>query len=381
VARYGFQHLSFQEFLAAEEIVKLGESSRLVETFGRPWWREPTLLALGMDDPRFQTALFAELVPSAQCDQHFDLALTCVREALAPCVTPFIDLLRDRAAPWQARYRCAMFLLEIGGAEAITALEAALDDPQPQVAAAVRDALTRLGRVLPAVAKAAEADIRVNAKDGTQLIRIPAGQFWMGSDDGAENERPRHRVVLDEFYIARHPVTNAQYAQFMKETGHKEPYYWDDKRFNQPNQPVVGVTWRDAMEYCQWAGLRLPTERQWEKAARGTDGRTWPWGNEPPDERRCNFSGNVGATTEVGSYPDGASPYGCQDMAGNVWEWCVSKWRDSYKGEPDDSIEGDALRVLRGGCWWDDANAVRCAFRGRSGPRDWLDLRGFRCVQ
>jgi len=381
VARYGFQHLSFQEFLAAEEIVKLGESSRLVETFGRPCWREPTLLALGMDDPRFQTALFAELVPSAQCDQHFDLALTCVREALAPCVTPFIDLLRDRAAPWQARYRCAMFLLEIGGAEAITALEAALDDPQPQVAAAVRDALTRLGRVLPAVAKAAEADIRVNAKDGTQLIRIPAGQFWMGSDDGAENERPRHRVVLDEFYIARHPVTNAQYAQFMKETGHKEPYYWDDKRFNQPNQPVVGVTWRDAMEYCQWAGLRLPTERQWEKAARGTDGRTWPWGNEPPDERRCNFSGNVGATTEVGSYPDGASPYGCQDMAGNVWEWCVSKWRDSYKGEPDDSIEGDALRVLRGGCWWDDANAVRCAFRGRSGPRDWLDLRGFRCVQ
>jgi formylglycine-generating enzyme required for sulfatase activity len=192
----------------------------------------------------------------------------CARR-LAPCVAPFVATLLDRSAPWQARHRCTLFLREIGGAEAIAALEAALDDPEPQVAAAARDALTRLGRVLPAVAKAADADIRVNAKDGTQLIRIPAGEFWMGSDDGPKEQRPRHRVHLDEFYIARHPVTNAQYAQFLKETGGDEPPWWDDKRFNQPNQPVVGVTWNDAMAYCKWAGLRLPTERQWEKAARG----------------------------------------------------------------------------------------------------------------
>jgi formylglycine-generating enzyme required for sulfatase activity len=235
--------------------------------------------------------------------------------------------------------------------------------------------------LLPAVAKAAEADIRVNAKDGTQLIRIPAGEFWMGSDDGPENARPRHRVHLDEFYIARHPVTNAQYAKFMKETGHAEPYFWDDKRFNQPNQPVVAVTWRDAMAYCEWAGLRLPTERQWEKAARGTDGRTWPWGNDPPDERRCNFNRNVGATTEVGSYPDGASPYGCQDMAGNVSEWCLTKWRDSYQDEPDDAVQGDAPRVLRGVSWWGNANAVRCVSRFWRFPRDRDHFWGFRCVQ
>jgi hypothetical protein len=250
VARYGFQHLSFQEFLAAEEIVKLGESERLVEPFGRPWWREPTLLAVGMDDPRFQTTLFEQLVPSEQVGQHLDLALACVREALAPCVAPFIATLRDRSAPWQARHRCTLFLREIGGAEAIAALEATLDDPEPQVVAAVRDALARLGQALPAEAAAGTDDIRIHAKDGTQLIRIPAGEFSMGSDDGPENARPRHWVHLGEFYIARHPVTNAQYAKFMKETAHREPYYWDDRRFNQPNQPVVGVNWRDALAYC-----------------------------------------------------------------------------------------------------------------------------------
>ena len=225
------------------------------------------------------------------------------------------------------------------------------------------------------------ADIRVNAKDGTQLIRIPAGEFWMGSDDGPQNERPRHRVHLDEFCIARHPVTNAQYAQFMKETGQRAPALWDDKRFNQPNQPVVDVMWHDAMTYCKWAGLRLPTERQWEKAARGDDGRTWPWGDDPPDERRCNFNKNVGATAEVGSYPDGASPYGCQDMAGNVWEWCVTKWRGSYEGKPDDAVEGNERRVLRGGAWWDDANTVRCVSRFWYDPWGGNHSRGFRCVQ
>jgi formylglycine-generating enzyme required for sulfatase activity len=188
-------------------------------------------------------------------------------------------------------------------------------------------------------------------------------------------------VYLDEFYIARHPITNAQYAQFMKEMGHQQPYYCGDKRFNQPNQPVVGVSWDDAMKYCEWAGLLLPTERQWEKAARGDDERLWPWGDDPPDERRCNFNQNVGATTEVGSYPDGASPYGCQDMAGNVLEWCLTKWRESYQEEPDDAVEGNAPRVLRGGSWWGYANAVRCVSRGRSDPGLWYDDGGFRCVQ
>ena len=189
-------------------------------------------------------------------------------------------------------------------------------------------------------------------------------------------------MSLDEYYIARTPITNAQYRRFIEATGHGAPSYWDDKRFNQPNQPVVGVSWYDAMAYCKWAGLRLPTEREWEKAARGTDGRSWPWGNDPPNEKRCNFNKNVGATTDVGSYPDGASPYGCLDMAGNAWEWCATKWRESYREEPDDSPEGDESRVLRGGSWYDDAQNVRCVCRHWYDPFwDFYQRRAFRCAQ
>ncbi|MCY2990331.1 MAG: SUMF1/EgtB/PvdO family nonheme iron enzyme [Planctomycetota bacterium] len=384
VTRYGFQHLSFQEFLAAEEIVKQGLHGRLVEQFGRSWWREPTLLALGMDDPQFQTAFFCELIRSPQCQQHLDLALTCMRETLAPDVAPFVAALGDPSLPWHVRHACVLFLREIGGAEAAAALQAALGDSEDQVASAARDALLRLGKLTPEAVGtvAAIADGIINTQDGTELIRIPAGEFWLGSDDGPENERPKQRVHLDEYYIARNPVTNAQYRRFMEATGHGKPSFWDDKRFNQPNQPVVGVRWHDAMAYCKWAGLRLPTERQWEKAARGIDGRGWPWGNAPPDAKRCNFNQNVGATTEVGSYPDGASPYGCLDMAGNVWEWCATKWRESYRDPPDESPEGHAYRVLRGGSWYDDAESVRCVRRGRHDP-DWgvHQSVGFRCAQ
>jgi len=382
VTRYGFHHLSFQEFLAAEEIVKQGEPDPLIEPFGRSWWREPTLLALGMDDPRFQETFFEALIAADAFTDNVDFALTCMREALAPGAEPFKRVFGDSKVPWRVRYNCVLLLRELGGPEAVEALQLALDCRHKQVAAAARDALIKLGALEKPVPKpGTRPKLIVNETDGSELIRIPAGEFLMGSDAHRDNERPQKSIHLDEYFIAKYPVTNAQYRKFIEEKERDEPGFWGDKRFNQPNQPVVGVTWFDAVAYCKWAGLRLPTEAQWEKAARGTDGRDWPWGETKPTEKHCNFNKNVGHTTDVGSYPDGASPYGCLDMAGNVWEWCSTKWRGSYSEPADDAPEGDDPRVLRGGAWYRDADGVRCSSRVRGHPDDRYYHIGFRCAQ
>ena len=388
VTRYGFQHLSFQEFLAAEEMVKRGLHAKLTTTFGASWWREPTLLAVGLDDPQFQKNFFHELIRADAFIDKLDLALDCVREALAPDVAEFASALGDRRFDWRRRHNCAMLLREIGGPPAVNALSAILENPdedEHRVIAAARDALIQLGVRQGELAETevirTTADIAVNQTDGTELIRIPAGEFTMGSEKGAE--KPVRQVHLDDYWIARNPVTNAQYRRFIEATGHDKPSYWDQKRFNKPNQPVVGVTWHDAKAYCDWAGLELPTEAQWEKAARGTNGQTYPWGEDEPSDKLCNFNGNVGATTEVGSYPDGASPYGCLDMAGNVFEWCQD-WYGEYNPKKTKDPTGPSKgtsKVLRGGCWYKglDASWVRCAYRNRLPPVGRTNRIGFRC--
>jgi formylglycine-generating enzyme required for sulfatase activity len=377
--------VSFQEFLAGEECAKQRQHLRLVREFGRSWWREPTVLALGLDEPRFQDALFRALIRSGAFGGNLDLALHCVREAFALDVKPFRQALGAEKIPWEARYNCVLMLREMGGPEAVAVLELACRDSDPRVADAAAEALAKLGGadVAAGVRMGVEVRAQVAAKDGSELVKIPAGEFLAGSSEGEgdADERPQRQVHVDEFFMAKNPVTNAQYARFLKETGHGKPHYWSEKRLNKPNQPVVGVTWHDAQAYCEWASLRLPTEAEWEKAARGTDGRQYPWGNEPSDERRCNFGNNVGATTEVGSYPEGASPYGCLDMAGNVWEWCQTKWRNSYDAPEDSSPGGRDRRVLRGGAWYSDADGVRCAYRYGDDPDNRGGYFGFRCAR
>ena len=194
-------------------------------------------------------------------------------------------------------------------------------------------------------------------------------------------------MFLDGFYIDKYEVTNAQYKQFMDETGHKAPMYWDDEGFNQSNQPVVGVIWHDAVAYCKWAGKRLPTEAEWEKAARGVDGRIYPWGNEW-DSSKCNsYRGDDGYqyTAPVGRFPAGASPYGVMDMAGNALEW-VADWYDSnyYSRSPHQNPKGpDAgiRRVLRGGVWDGNTDFLRCAGRILNAPALTYSGVGFRCSQ
>ena len=270
----------------------------------------------------------------------------------------------------------------------------------PAVAAPARRA-TEAEQVL--AQKKAEAAVQAAAEDAAKLraqrdllgaleqiglewVTVPAGEFTMGSNDSGD-EQPIHQVYLSEYQIARHPVTNAQYELFVKANSYAAPKHWKNKKIppGKENHPVVNVSWKDAQTFCAWAGVRLPTEAEWEKAARGTDGRKYPWGNEPPTEELCNFNSNVGDTTPIGSYPKGASPYGVLDMAGNVWEW-VNDWYDEkyYSVSPSVNPQGPASgtrRVLRGGSWSIDGVNVRSAFRGTINPDVWNFFYGIRCVR
>jgi formylglycine-generating enzyme required for sulfatase activity len=231
-----------------------------------------------------------------------------------------------------------------------------------------------------------------------QLVRIPAGPFLMGSTDddkqAEDNEKPQHTLELPDYFIGKYPVTNAEYQAFVRETGHSPPRHWDGETYPEEkgDHPVVTVTWWDAMAYCQWLNeksgkaYRLPTEAEWEKAARGADGRLYPWGNDWDPARLNSQEGGVGYTTSVGQYaPAGDSPYGAADMAGNVWEWTLSLFEpypyDSEDGRED--LKGGEVRVLRGGSYYNVQFFARCAARGRLYPGNWhynLSLLGFRVV-
>jgi formylglycine-generating enzyme required for sulfatase activity len=229
------------------------------------------------------------------------------------------------------------------------------------------------------------AGVRVGTVDGALYLRVPAGAFTMGSaTGGSDDERPVHTVDLDEFWIMRTEVTNAQYARCVAAGACAAPSNsrWQDNAY--ANHPVTHVDWNQAQAYATWSGGRLPTEAEWEKACRGDDQRTYPWGSAAPDASLANFNGNVGDTEPVGSYSGGASPYGLADMAGNVWEW-TADWYDGgyYASSPAVNPTGPAsggTRVLRGGSFHYVSRYVRCAYRVRYAPDYRFDRLGFRVV-
>lgn len=249
-----------------------------------------------------------------------------------------------------------------------------------------------------------------------EMFFIPAGDFLMGSDPEKDEhardaEQPQHCLYLPNYYIAKTPVTNAQYLAFVRATGYRQLEHW--KEGNPPSgkyeHPVAAVSWFDAMAYCRWLTdvwrtegkitsneiVRLPTEAEWEKAARGSDRRIYPWGCRW-DVRLCNCKeANKRDTTPVDHYPEGTSPYGLLDMAGNVYEWTISLWgrnRDrpefKYPYDPNDGresldtkvIKERVLHVLRGGSFNSDTRYVRCAHRYKHAPNRLSALDGFRVI-
>lgn len=228
---------------------------------------------------------------------------------------------------------------------------------------------------------------QISPVDAMTQVYVPAGSFLMGSADGGTDEQPVHEVYLDAFWIDQTEVTNAQYGLCVQEDVCALPT--DPSSFNDilyAHHPVIFVDWKAAQTYCQWAGRRLPTEAEWEKAARGTDGRIYPWGNES-DCSRANFwdCPQFETTSPVGSYGDrGVSPYGAYDMAGNVWEW-VFDWYapDYYQDSPTRNPTGPTsgiYHVWRGGSWNCNQTSARSAGRGNFNPDYWRDLIGFRCA-
>ncbi len=252
-------------------------------------------------------------------------------------------------------------------------------------------AAVALGPWFPMQARAVAHEV-----DPVPMVTIPAGVFLMGNPEGKgrEDERPQRSVYLNEFAIDQVEVTNERYMAFVKSTGHRTP----------PNPygtgplvsltgiehlPVVQMTWYDAKAYCTWAKKRLPTEAEWEKAARGTDGRLYPWGNEPPTAKRANFDReweDERTLHPVGSVPGGDSPYGVKDMAGNAREW-VADWYDAdyYRDAPERNPQGPdkkgVVRSIRGGSWHSPASDITTSARGRGGFALQTHGTGFRCAR
>ena len=228
-------------------------------------------------------------------------------------------------------------------------------------------------------------------RDGVEMILIPGGEFQMGlKPDSPLAEKypdalPAHKVHIDPFYIDKHEVTNTHYAKYVEETGVKSSLFSNNPVYNGSQQPVVGIRYGDAVSYAQWVGKRLPTEAEWEKAARGADGRIFPWGSEFSSDKCNAYPNQINAPQKVGTYPEGASPYGVMDMAGNVSEWVYDLYgRYYYQNSPSRNPRGPVgkgeARIVRGGNYKSDPDDVMSVVRFQAGAYAAFPSIGFRCV-
>jgi formylglycine-generating enzyme required for sulfatase activity len=348
-----FCHPAIQQYLAARGLACLSESKReewLSQKLCDPRWREVVLLYAGhlsQHEPEQLEPLFSAILDrqGTELGQRSQCAAT-----LGAMI---IELSSMGFQPRDQRYR---ELLET----VMTVFEPGSELPL-KVRIQVAEAIGRMG------------DPRLHEHN---WIRVPAGKLVFGEgDDSREAE-------LDAYEIGRYPVTVEEFGKFIADGGSR-PTNWNRQRLY-PNRPVVQVTWYDAVAYCEWARVRLPTEVEWERAARGPAGRTYPWGEEEPDPSRANFVNvGIGSHTPVGLFPLGATPDGICDLAGNTWEW-VSDWHDEYPKTPrrdSRALENGKFKIIRGGSCYFDSWYLRGAVRGRFVPEFRNCFIGFRVAR
>jgi len=383
---YGFMHLGFQEYLAAREIraraFRQPESlQKLASHFGESWWQEVTLLLLALEDPSLFEPYMREVAKRSVFAEHPTLVQLCLDDAAETSPQPFEELLMKKPGKskrlWASQL-VALRVLEQLDPTAVEALQSKLaKHPSPNIRKWIQDRLTQT-----------DLDRIIADRGAYELIKIPGGIFMMGSpktEEGRyEREAPLHEVKVSDFYLGQYPVTNEQYGRFLNDNpGEAEPEYWADRKFNQPRQPVVGVSWEDAQRYAEWAGLRLPTEAEWEYACRaGTDTRYYT-GDKEKDLDRAGWHGD---NSKQQLHPVGEkepNSFGLYDMHGNVWEWVEDDWHGDYKGAPEDERAWideprGTYRVIRGGSWLYEAHLCRSAIRDGDEPGDRYHGIGFR---
>ncbi len=441
--RYAFLHRTFQEYLAARAWRGHGQVTELAGRFDDKWWEEVVLLLLALDDPKGRqfTRFVNALMRSGGWERASHQLDACLEEASAPTLAPFVKALKwaglfvggsrwaHLIAPLVRGLTGGRVLTDPAGIVAVLRLaetvvrvreelkegpagqalkptaDRLLSSPDPGIRIAAGALLSRLRgsaslETLLGRMDLAAGTVAIHPKSGLEFVFVPGGELQMGSRESSD-EKPIHQVTLQPFWMGRFPVTNEQYGRFLEETKRDAPAYWTDSTYNGPRQPVVGVNWEEALAFAEWAGrelasvgrgkFALPSEAQWEYVARGagqpgTDSRRYPWGDQEPTPELANYDASkIGRSTPVGSYPLGASWCGCEDLSGNVWEWCADAWHDNYVDAPVDgsawmSDDDQARRVVRGGGWDCDAVRLRGAYRSWWLPRDWYVNLGFRVV-
>ena len=391
-----FWHLTFQEYLAARAVAGQSEREQVkIFTVNQrlydPEWRETALLFAGV--------LYGQGKPKVDAFVSEILRKLGKQPSLskkARCVGLLGAMVRD-LGPYDYQPANALYKQTL---DAVMAIFNPVEGRKINLSTRM-DAADALGQA---------GDPRLAENN---WVKIPAGKFWMGAqkDDpkgrnydpeanvGDWNESPPHEVELDDFQIGRYPVTVAEFQRFVEDGGYEEEGWWKaaggfgqskgpddwDEQLRHPTRPMVNVSWHEASAYCAWNRSRLPTEAEWERAARGAEGRKYPWGSGKPSHKHANFGSKVGHAMPVGLYPRGCTPDRIHDLAGNVWEWCADRFSKGYYAEspaknPPGPRSGDS-RVLRGGTWGYARVGLRASFRERYPPEDRDEDIGFRCAR